>query len=210
MVLTTSKNHFVDIRIVKPIPLDIESTDHDASIDWIITGLEHPIEGTSKIEFKHEINSHLELNCGEAYDVGDFSDRTDGDRDETGVMTKLDTGKVEPYIEVWRSIDPLASKPAEYVRESGSNASAPCVVYKVVDNPDWLGQMVRLGNFAQGAVLNKSSNKVSCVRWFLRDGQWAVVFQNGPNVGLIPLAEDKEGTTTTLDGLTWTVIQSTF
>jgi hypothetical protein len=204
LVLTSHNNHFVDIRITKPFG----ATGTEKDIDWIITGVECPIEGTSKIEFKHEINSHLALNHGEAYDIGDFSTRKDGDRDETGVMTNLATGTIEPYVEVWRSIDPNTSTPENYKREIKEESEASCVVYHL-EQDGWLGQMVRIGNFAQGAILDKAKNQLSCVRWFYKS-QWDVVFQSGSDVDKIPLGEDREGAEVTSGGIKWVVLESTF
>lgn len=208
LVLTSHKLHFVDIRITKPIPTG--DGNNDGAIDWVITGIEAPIAGTGKVEFQHEINSHLELNSGEAYDVGDFADLPNGDRSETGVMAKPGTGKIEPYVEIWRSIDPSTSTPGGYVKETLPESEAPCVVYRLEEGQtEWLGQVVRIGNFAQGALLDKKANKLSCVRWFF-DGEWKVQFQNGADVDRIVLGEDKEGSVVTHGGLQWRILESTF
>lgn len=210
LVLTSHDLHFVDIRITKPLPAPT-STDNDSHIDWIITGIENPLEGTTKVEFKHEINSHLKLNTGEAFDIGDFHDAPNGDRSETGIMENWNTGKMSPYEEIWRSIDPNVSTPENYVRELKKESEAACVVYKLAEKEsEWLGQMVRIGSFAQGAILNRSTNKVSCVRWFLKEGQWQVVFQNGEEVSKIPNGEDKLGAVVELENLRWKVIESSF
>lgn len=208
LVLTTKGLHFVDIRIKTPLPVDAKGT--DANIDWVITGVEHPIEGTSKVEFRHDINSHLKLNHGEAYDVGDFKEIENGDRSETGTMENWNTGVMQKYEEIWRTIDPLASKPDDYVRDVNENsASAPCIAYHL-DQDGFLGKCVRIGNFAQGALLNHSTNKVSCVRWFKSENDWCVVFESGDEVTKIPRGEDKEGEVVEVEGLKWKVVESTF
>lgn len=197
LVLVSNQAHFVDLRIKKDRSLA-------NPIDWIITGKEYAIPDTNKIEFQHEINTHVKGNHGGDYDVGIFNELENGDREELGEMTNLDTGKIQPYRELWKSVDPLKSTPEDLIK-GDSTPDVPCVVYKV-KNDEYLGTVVRLGNFLQGALLNKSTEKYSLKRLFLKNGEWDTVFEYGDERLKLPVELGEK--TIKLDDLEWEQIES--
>jgi hypothetical protein len=175
-------------------------------VDWVITGREHVVseEPTLKIEFQHEINTHIiPAFTGGEYDIGEFLEiEGSDDRLEKGEMLNLSNGKVEKYEEVWRSIDPVASTDTEYVELKGEQQPEPKVtVLKVVAGQGYLGTVVRLGNFLQGAILDQANNKVSVVRYY-KQGK---LFAYGGEASKIPT--DGEGEVLELDGLKWEIIE---
>lgn len=203
LVLVSNESHFVDIRVLK----DHKSSSSKLPIDWVITGKEHEVPNSNKIEFQHEINTHVKGNYGGAFDTGAFNEIPgSNDREELGEMENLDTGKVQPYREVWRSLDPLKSTPSDYVEEDPSAKNVPCTVFKV-KNEEYLGSVVRLGNFQQGALLNKSNGEYSVTRYFLDNDEWKAVFQYGDEVSKIPVETAGEKSIK-LDNIEWELVES--
>lgn len=187
LILASPEGHFVDIRIYKeyegsfggPGPdVQHQSLSQPQSqplpffgdvFEWCMTGKEVPIPNTNSISFPHVIDSQaiarsirlgLPLEEGEA-DVGHFSSIPGSDdRKETGAMTNPATGKVQDYIEIWRSLDPLAHTPEHEVRESKGNTPIPVSVLEVVENPQYQGTVIKYGNWIQGLVYDKENNDV--------------------------------------------------
>lgn len=209
LVLLSNEQHFVDIRFRDDID----------RIDWILTGKEYDIPNTNKIEFQHEINTNVPGFHGGEFDVGNFNSipNTD-DREETGEMMNPQTRKVQPYREVWRSIDPLKSTFENFVREdSNSDVKVPCVVLKVVQKPgvNYIGTVVRLGNFLQGALLNKDTETYNCAQYYLEDGKWehhldaTEVGKDGSDDDIVPsIPFEINENLIELDGVEWEVVES--
>lgn len=198
LVLVSNQAHFVDLRIKKDKSLS-------NPIDWIITGKEYAIPDTNKIEFQHEINTHVPSYHGGDYDVGIFNELENGDREELGEMTNLETGKIQPYRELWKSVDPVKSTPDDLIK-GDSTAEVPCVVYKVKNDDEYLGTIVRLGNFLQGALLNKTTEKYSLKRVFLQNDEWETVFEYGDEKLKIPVKLDEK--LIKLENIEWEQIES--
>lgn len=203
LVLVSNNDHFVDIRILKT-----KSLTKDSPIDWILTGKEYSIPNTNKIEFQHEINTNVPGCFGGDYDSGEFRDLGQ-DREEIGEMMNPETKKVQPYREVWRSIDPLKSTPDEYVREGPEGSKGvPCVVLKV-KTEGYFGSVVRLGNFLQGAILNKSNGKYSAKRYYLGpEKKWSPVLDYGDDIDTIPVDIKVGEKSIKLGNIEWELVES--
>lgn len=83
----------------------------------------------AKVEFTHVIDSHHNPSSGSAppaSDVGDFTQLSNGDDFETGVMPNPDAdNKPMAYEEVWHVLDWKLAKPcANFVLESSSEGNS--------------------------------------------------------------------------------------
>lgn len=172
LILTSPNGHFVDIRIFKdklPFVPGPEVPFFADVFEWCMTGKEVEIPNTNSISFPHVIDSHAiaksisqgqPLEDGEA-DVGHFfSIPGSDDRKETGSMTNLATGKVQDYVEIWRSLDPLTHSPDHEVRQVKGGAPVPVCVLEVVENVQYQGTLIKYGNWIQGLIYDKSDDKV--------------------------------------------------
>lgn len=193
LVLTSPKDHFVDVRIYKNKYPYIQKTDEvedfDDVIQWVIVGDEEAIPGTGKIKFNHTVNSQEIMKavksgrtldeCRGEPDIGDFSEiEGSEDRLETGVMAHPDTGKVAEYAEVWRSLNPEHTTPDVEVREGYNSEGQRCEQNEEVMTFDLhreghIGRIVRLGNWVQGVIFEEgASSPLSVMRKWLGDGKW--------------------------------------
>lgn len=174
LTLTTPNNHFVDIRILKdqyPFAKQEKYPFFDKAFQWAMCGIEHPIEGTSKIEFKCEVNSvdiiDSILNkkplddCIVPPDIGDFSEiEGSDDRRETGQLIHPDTGLSTDYVEIWRSLDPLKHSPTTEVREpKEANESLNYFVLET-ELSQFKGKLIRIGNWLQAVVYDKHNEHI--------------------------------------------------
>lgn len=93
-------------------------------------------------------------------DIGHFSNYgLDGDRKETGEM-KNSEGIIAPYIEIWRSLDPLKHTPQTEVRENTENEPMKTKIKMNVFTlklMDHLGVLIRIGNWIQGIIQEGNS-----------------------------------------------------
>lgn len=178
IVSTSASDHFVDVRIFKHkyphVQEGLAPQAFEDIFDWVITGEEQEIPGTSKIQFNHAINlqeimKSLKtglplLECKSEPDIGDFSSiENSEDRKETGSMVNPETGKMTPYIEIWRSLNPEKSTPSMEVREGKDEfghkyeLSGEIVNWTYDLNEDSrYGRIIRLANWVQGIVYDKS------------------------------------------------------
>lgn len=218
LVLTTPGANFVDIRLLK----EFDSDKNEFPIDWVITGVEYSIPNSSKIQFRHEISSHVPHNHGgEWTDIGDFSSLPDGDRKETGTMVNPATGKEAPYVEIWRTISALKlSEDGEYVKlkddkeaeEENKNVKFACIKVDQDTNKDYLGTVVKIGAFMQGAILNLKTEEISLFRYFKSaapNGEWTKQFAYGKELEKIPIAfGEKE--IENCENVQWKLVESNF
>lgn len=178
LVSTSASDHFVDVRILKDkyphVQQGPEPENFEDVFDWVITGEEQEIPGTSKIQFNHAINLQEIMNslktgiplleCKSAPDIGDFSaiDNSE-DRKETGSMVNPETGKMTPYVEIWRSLNPEKSTPSSEIREGKDENGQKYELKGSLINWTYdlnegtrYGRIIRLANWVQGIVHDKS------------------------------------------------------
>lgn len=205
IVLCSREFHLVDLRVYR------NPKDPKEPLEWIMTGQENPIsESPRVIEFQHEISTHHPNNSDGPWDRASFVSLPDGNSKETGTMINISTGKYEDYHEIWTRLDPIKSIPDKYVTKLEPNGDdVLCVVTKVKNKENYIGSVMRLGNFFQGALLNTKTRKVSANRYYFRDGKWDSLIEYGDEVSKLPLidsgAVDK---TYEKDGLEWIVVES--
>ncbi|ODV85449.1 hypothetical protein CANARDRAFT_28248 [[Candida] arabinofermentans NRRL YB-2248] len=152
-------------------------------------------------------------------DIGYFSSFPDGRRLETGSMANPATGKVEPYEEIWVSVDPITSKPDAY-RLAGSvqnsvfpysddeleadaklksKKSLDCYVFDIspAHTDKYEGRLIKLGNWLQGVFWDKSNfeSPISVIRaWFDdKKGNWVRLIEVGIECEKFPLFDFEEG-----------------
>lgn len=212
MVFTSPKDLFVDVRILtdhypyKKRAVDLPFTD---VFQWVIVGTEECIPNSNKIAFHHEVDSMAiaELlqsgksvsECIGGPDVGNFFSIPDSeDRKETGEMVNPDTGKVQDYIEIWRSLDPDFHTPTKLARETSATVHLASVYD--VNTERYQGRIIRLGNWLQGVLYDKhsSAQPLHVVRAH-RDSvgsNWHYLIEYG-NTGLFPV--DGEATETEVE-----------
>ncbi|GEQ71584.1 hypothetical protein JCM33374_g5269 [Metschnikowia sp. JCM 33374] len=204
MVFTSTKDHFVDVRIYKErYPYKQTGTEPENFEDvfqWVIVGEEEEIKNTNKIRFNHSINSQeittslatgkpLSECRGDA-DVGSFwpMEGTE-DRKETGSMAHPDTGVLTDYVEIWRSLNPNVTSPDNEVREGHDEAGQliPNTVTPVMtfdlNAEGFIGRIIRLGDWVQGVIYEETEKQfpISVMRSF-RDahtGAWTELITYG-------------------------------
>lgn len=220
LVLTTPENHFVDIRTFKEYycPKSGNGLPFDKVFEWCLSGIEEEIKGTSKIQFNQEINSiaiakSLKNNEPLKFglpDIGDFSSiEGSDDRKEIGSMENPNTGKVQDYIEIWRSLDPIENSPETEVIEKGSKFE---VFTLVIDNEKHTGKLIRLGNWVQGLLYDKTKTSLDeqvlhVVQSYLKDGERTDLVSYG-STQLFPVDfSGSVGDSATALGLLWRCIE---
>ncbi|ODQ79386.1 hypothetical protein BABINDRAFT_161789 [Babjeviella inositovora NRRL Y-12698] len=231
VVMTSHKKGlFVDLRPFSPLSL---APNPDFPIDWAMTGREEDA-GPSRTIFHHLVDSKTIFKQIEArrkglpapetndQDLGEFSDNGDGDRKEVGKMFNDKSGIIEPYIEVWRSLDSCNTTPynfgfiREVEKEKRTLFEVPeyCGVLQIAASEDteWEGMIIRLGNWIQGLVYNKRpglQQPLSAVRaWLDPQKDWQIVFRYGKDAHVMPLNfEGLEGDRSTVDGVCWTCVE---
>lgn len=223
LVSTSPANHFVDCRIRKErlphVQQGQEPEDFEKVFDWVMTGTEVPIEGTNKIHFKHDINLKEVVEsvqsgkpiekCKDEEDIGEFGPvEGSEDRQETGILTHPVTGKLNPYIEIWRSLDPEEHSPEQEAREKQKNVKS--VVWEA-DLSDHKGKLVRLGNWVQGVIYDKNErvHRLSILRSYFnsKTNKWEAQIKYGL-LGFPDSFDLRVGETTTADGVTWKCVES--
>ncbi|ODV79370.1 uncharacterized protein CANTADRAFT_51526, partial [Suhomyces tanzawaensis NRRL Y-17324] len=198
MAMTSRNNHFVDLRVYKKNypyhPQQPEPFIEDV-FQWVMCGIEHPIEGTGKIKFVTTIDSSSiapAIKLGGPVvpgppDIGDFSDIEGSlDRKEVGEMMSPDTGKLESYVEIWRSLDAENHTPETEVREGANKDDVECKVLEVVEDETYHGKLIQLGNWLQGIVHNKKNNDLHVIRAFKEADGWREMIGYG-NTEFFPL-----------------------
>lgn len=199
MVFTTPENHFVDIRIFKQYYQQPSANlPFDSVFEWCLSGVEEPIEGTSKIQFHQEINSiamvkaikyNKPLEFG-LPDIGEFSSiENSQDRREVGQMENPATGTVQDYIEIWRSLDPVKNSPIAEAPEVEQDGYTLFTL--IVDNDDYQGKLIRLGNWVQGLLFDKTSltQPIHVIQSYQDGNQWTNTISYG-SIELFPIVFD--------------------
>ncbi|RCK57384.1 hypothetical protein Cantr_06092 [Candida viswanathii] len=182
LALTTPGNNYVDIRVFKtkyPYATTITNENFSEVFEFALAGTEVPLD-QGRIKFDNSISSMaLAESISTANpividsDIGTFSAYGE-DRKETGEM-KNSKGVVAPYIEIWRSLDPLKHAPSQEVRE-GEEQEVPAFALELVGG---LGKLVRVGNWIQGIV--QEDRTIHVIRsWYDEEkGGWKNLIEFG-------------------------------
>ncbi|KAH3659976.1 hypothetical protein OGAPHI_007181 [Ogataea philodendri] len=202
LILNSPKDKFVDVR-------PLIKSDLAFPFEWAFAGEAKLLAADgSKLEFSHDFFDSVFIHewteakkrelAGQAAkyplkediskDVGYFEKLPDGTRRETGAMLNSATGKVENYVEMWMSVDPLKSSPDKKVQVSSSSIEpVPCRVFEVKSGGE--GRFMRVGNWAQGVFWDKNNleQPISVVRLFY-NGSWSPVLEHG-SVDMFPAAD---------------------
>jgi len=200
IVITTPDNHFVDLRAyIDHYPYRNQGSEEFENVfQWCSCGVERPIANSSKIEFCQEINSIAiwkSIRANESLappepDIGDFSSIPNSeDRKEVGTMTNSASGKRQPYVEIWRSLDPNENSLEHEVRQS-SHTTVNKVFTLVVSSAGYTGKLVRVGNWAQGIIYDKSNKErpLHVIQSHLK-GSWSTLLAYGA-IELFPVSFD--------------------
>jgi hypothetical protein len=198
VVITTPDNHFVDLRVyLEHYPYRIQTSEEFENVfQWCSCGVERPIANSNKIEFCQEINSIAiwkSIRANEPLlppepDIGEFSSIPNSeDRKEVGTMTNPATGKQQLYVEIWRSLDP-DKHTHEYEVPQLSRPIVNEIFTLVVSSVGYSGKLVRVGNWAQGIIYNKSNKETPLhVIQSHYDGSWNTLLAYGATE-LFPVA----------------------
>lgn len=192
IVLTSARNFYVDVRMLKADDTGAQSTMHGgqnsfAGLDWAFAGtsstLRSPIAGdTAEImEWQHWIDSRhpKEESKDEVRDVGRCYQQKNGDTQELGSMVNPDTGVETEYEELWGSSAIESTEP--------DTTRKVAVVLQTVERPrdgtdtnvdtvaDCKGLVIRVGQHIQGLAIHNGNATVE--RWtYNRDRkQWQKV-----------------------------------
>lgn len=173
-VLTASDCTFVDARI------DLKT----GVPQWLVVGTEVEIptkEGYEcSIKFVPMLDSlNDKENVEDFAECGHFKPLPDGTRLETGSMLNPGTNEVEPYREIWRTLDPINSTSDSLLSDTDSGAAkqTKSIVWNLSDDSSTIiGKFIIIGKFSQGIV--KYNKTFQCIRICNNE----VVYQYGSNV----------------------------
>ncbi|RCK64673.1 hypothetical protein Cantr_00400 [Candida viswanathii] len=217
LALTTPGNNYVDIRVFKTkypyTTTTTTSTNENFTevFELALAGTEVPLD-QGRIKFDNSISSMaLEESIATGNpividsDIGMFSAHGE-DRKETGEM-KNGKGVVAPYIEIWRSLDPLKHTPSQEVRE-GEEGEVPAFALELVGG---LGKLVRVGNWIQGIV--QEERTIHVVRsWFDEEkGGWKNLIEFGKlDIFPIEFSGALDDVVSRSDGWQWKCIEKNY
>lgn len=172
LVMLSPQGRFVDLRF-RP------AASPDSFPFELATCGEEEDRGDGSVAFPTWVNLVAVVDGAEVgADVGYFSGLPNGDRKEVGEMRHPDTGVVTPYVEVWRSLDPVATTPDAIgsQRETGPGTAVACRVYDSREGV--VGRVVVLGRWLQGCAV--VGGAMACLRaWQRDDGSWEDVVSYG-------------------------------
>lgn len=218
LVMNSKSGRFVDIRIFRqyyPLSEKDATKPIDELFQWCMCGIEEPLGGGT-INFKKDLD-HVavsealaagtppdQIDILGAPDIGHFSSIEGSEnRKETGSMISPETGKEEEYIEIWKSLDPIAHNPTEDVREKEAYLCKATVLK--VSNPTYEGKLMKLGNWLQGLLYTKLTCKFSVIRSHY-DGKWNDLIKYGDKSFPTELPS-KVGDTIEYDGVKWECLE---
>ncbi|KAK1815133.1 hypothetical protein LTR12_010472 [Friedmanniomyces endolithicus] len=169
LVLTSAKNHFVDIRILKPTYPETPKEENVlplSRLDWAFAGTSSSIpqrdkdgEAFAHSTWKHWVSSRTRDVSGVS-DEGDMIPMPDGRTLEKGSNTDPETGVVSEYEELWWEA------PVKIVEsgEGGDEGTNCCVVLRLqVDEHEARGLVVRVGQYVEGVL--RVGESFSLERW---------------------------------------------
>lgn len=213
LVITSLEKHYVDIRALAGSSPHHQQ--HDFPFDWAFCG--QVVEGEdSQFTYTHDIDSRRLQGTGkEEIDSGKVEVLANGDERETGHMFNPATDKVEPFVEVWRPLDPNKSTLTPQPKNLASDLVV--IVVATVDGQGANGKLVRVGNWMQGIVEfenddknNTLAEKLSVVRATCTGDIWSRSISWGNHVEKIPVTDLEGhvlGDTFTFGGIEWAVIE---
>ncbi|MCJ1352005.1 MAG: hypothetical protein MMC33_001989 [Icmadophila ericetorum] len=205
LVLTSSKGHFVDIRVLKSAfsPTATETAIHPTCspkvLDWAFCGTSTttelglptasspPADQSSGEECRHTVWTHWLDTASEEpeSDEGDMYTLPDGDVLEKGFNPKDDGGR-EEYEELWGDEDARATG-TEQEQDQEGDGKRVCVVLrmegveedKVSGTVGRKGMIVRVGGWVQGILKEDGGFTVERWKWVEEKGEWENVVKLG-------------------------------
>ncbi|PIA98029.1 hypothetical protein CB0940_06438 [Cercospora beticola] len=224
LVLTSSGNRFVDIRILKEGPEPIPQVAKDAALlplshlDWAFAGTSSSnenVNGEVKSVWTHWIDSRT-LQPETVNDSGVMDPQSDGRTLERGVMPDPETGKLVRYEEMWRDIE------ASSCGEKNAASGVKCVVLQMYcetggeEKDRARGMVIRLGQFCQGVV--RVGEAFALERWAWKEGEekvgggWKREVRMGDlflpcGVAMEHFERLKVGGKVTYEGFEWSVVE---
>ncbi|KAH0542852.1 hypothetical protein FGG08_002807 [Glutinoglossum americanum] len=159
LVLTSRNQHFVDLRIFKPLVPGEPDLPNEGGplrrLDWAFSGIATVTEdrpGCLHSEWSHEVDSRSD---NPDKDEGDLIPQRDGSILEIGRMVNPSTGEMTDYEEVWEDLE---------VEVTGGDTHRICIVVGTVDDVRGIrGKIVRVGQWCQGIL--KVGAVTSVERW---------------------------------------------
>lgn len=200
MVFSTPQDLFTDVRVFKHCypysAKDVTVEEIDKVFQFVSIGKEEEIKGTNQLRFETSVNLAEIVKsiktgrpldeCRAAPDIGSFFEiEGSEDRKETGAMENPATGVVTDYVEVWRSLNPEESTPAQEVREGHWSSAQKEVRVRVfdTDSEGFSGRIIRLGNWVQGVLFDGSESQypLSVMRRFFNETskEWESLIEYG-------------------------------
>ncbi|EMF11248.1 uncharacterized protein SEPMUDRAFT_88638 [Sphaerulina musiva SO2202] len=212
LVLTSSANRFVDIRVLKNGREPVSDVAKDAAIlplshlDWAFAGtsssqITHHVQDGSPL-FKSTWKHWIDSRTTEAENVVDEGFMFPGsDKEETGrtlekgTMMNSQTGKMEDYEEMWRDVS-----------EEGEKGEGE----EKKEKEKMRGMVIRLGQFCQG--LMRIGEEITLERWeWTAKENWKRSFRMGDFFLPCGVAMEFDrlqlGGKITHGGLTWDVVE---
>lgn len=170
MVLMSRGNKFVDLRPFKV-------SNRSFPFEWAFFGAKVAL-GENRHMYTHEFDSRQVLEgCDVAPDIGEFSTLPNGDAKEHGEMLNVETGNVQPYVEIWHDLQ-------DYTPNEFQNR---CVVLDVNEGDNFKGRFIRVGEWVQGIIFH---NGISCLRAKFVNNKWDFLIGTGSESDIFPLNFD--------------------
>ena len=225
MVLTSARNHYVDIRLLKAVESNVPEAGSGPfnGLDWAFAGtsstLRSPIAGDAAeiVEWQHWIDSR---NLGgkdqnATKDIGRCFSRSNGDTQELGSMINPETGVETEYEELWGSLA---------IESTGSDIAEKVVVVlrttdkpgqsRTVDTPSVTqtkGLVIRIGQLIQGILEHRGGLTVERWTYDQASKKWTEVVRIGatelPSPPLFDPIKLVEGQHINFGPISWQVIE---
>jgi hypothetical protein len=164
LVLTSRNQHFVDLRILKPLEPSEPDLPNEGGpftrLEWAFSGIARVTndrQGCLHSEWSHEIDSRSD---DPDTDEGDLYPQNDGSTLEIGRMINPVTGKMTDYEEVWEDLE---------VEVTGDDTHRLSIVVGIVDDVRGTrGRIVRVGRWCQGITKVGAVTHVERWHWVPR------------------------------------------
>ncbi|KAL8677803.1 MAG: hypothetical protein Q9186_005810 [Xanthomendoza sp. 1 TL-2023] len=157
LVLTSPRNHYVDVRVFNE-PQTKTTSDpktFDGRLQWAFAGIKESVQdkGRTISTWHHWVDSLSET---PASDSGEMIELEDGDVLEKGETRDEETGVVQKYEELWEEV-PLGT--------IGEGSGRVCVVLRTEDEEgqEREGMVIRIGGIVQGVLRDRMG--VTVERW---------------------------------------------